>query len=127
MDSVNVYGIFLCKGDISNLFMLCYFFDIAGMCTSTFHLSRMFKQQKAACDDLKGRKFMNTARKVSYTNHHWVHVVMKSESWKKKSLIPIKSIVPNIKNLTEVLNNLENEYKIARNAPIVPSTSSIKS
>ncbi len=96
-------------------------FLFPGMCTSTFHLSRMFKQQKAACDDLKSRKFVNTARKVSYTTHHWVHVVMKSESWKRKSLVPITSIVPNIKNMTEVLRQLEEEYKRDNNVQAIKS------
>ncbi len=86
----------------------------------------MFKQQKAACDDLKSRKFVNTARKVSYTTHHWVHVVMKSESWKKKSLVPITSIVPNIKNMTEVLRKLEQEYKTDNNVQSIKSWQKFK-
>ena len=81
------------------------------MCSSAYHKSKMYKQQKEVCEQLRAENFKNLPRRESYTNHHWTHVVQKSETWKKKNTVKITDIVPHAKNLNKVLDNLERDVR----------------
>ena len=71
----------------------------------------MYKQQKEVCDDLRATNFRNQPKPESFTNHHWTHVVIKSETWKHKNPVKISQIVPFAKDINKELDKLEKEMK----------------
>ena len=62
--------------------------------------------ERKVCDTLKKTDFKNAPKSYSYTNHHWIHVVMLSEAWKKKDTRSVSSIVSNAKDLQSFLRKL---------------------
>ena len=81
------------------------------MCSSRYYRSKFTKQQNDVCNQLRAENFRNQPRRESYTNHHWTHVIAKSESWKRKNTVKISDIVPNLMDVNKVLDKLEQEIK----------------
>ena len=74
----------------------------------------MSKKQLEACNTLHRESWINRPKIESYTNHHWVHVVMHEEDWKEKPSVHIKKIVPNLKNVNKVITGLKNRVNITK-------------
>ena len=92
-----------------------YFHSLADRCTSRQYTSKMTKKQLAACYTLQRERWINRPKKQSFTNHHWVHVVMNEEEWKEeKTKVHIKKIIPKhqFKNVTKVIANLKSRVNV---------------
>ena len=63
----------------------------------------MTKQQKNTCAKLDQDNWDNNPSKNSYTDHHWVHVIMNENGWKEKQYIRIQDIVPHRKNIAALI------------------------
>ena len=67
----------------------------------------MTKQQLNTCAKLDKNNWANNPSKKSYTDHHWVHVIMNENEWKEKQYIGIKDIVPHRKNIATVIGKFK--------------------
>ena len=81
-------------------------------CSSSVFLSMSTKKQLETCKALKKNRWSNKPHKESYTNHYWVHVVSDEAGWKKKTSLNIQDLVPQRKNITEVIRGFKRLYNV---------------
>ncbi len=64
------------------------------------------------CSELIHTNYTNLPKTISFTNHHWAHNIL--SSIKHTNLTHIAKLVPDRKNLVEVLINMEHQWNKRR-------------
>ena len=80
----------------------------------------MTKQQLDTCAKLNQVNWDNNPSEKSYTDHHWVHVIMNENRWKEKQYIQIQDIVSRRKNIATVIGQFKRKLSAGKSNTRLP-------